>query len=183
VFRPCALFLYAMAEISLQIYLINQRILQVCVDNIDFDRLKIGQKIIYQNDIFKTLCSCTQHHVTVTRAFNILHDYVKPLMVIFSLVGALLAISFSFLILNAFEAESTLLKLRLSVAAVVNAFIVYTYCQNGQTIVDETGLVLDTLSQCSWYNWDYKNKQILLIFMANSLKPCSFTFAGFQVDK
>jgi hypothetical protein len=67
VFRPCALFLYAMAEISLQIYLINQRILQVCVDNIDFDRLKIGQKIIYQNDIFKTLCSCTQHHVTVTR--------------------------------------------------------------------------------------------------------------------
>jgi hypothetical protein len=67
VFRPCALLLYAVAEISLQIYLINQRILQVCVDNIDFDRLKMGQKIIYQNDIFKTLCSCTQHHVTVTR--------------------------------------------------------------------------------------------------------------------
>jgi hypothetical protein len=67
VFRPCVLFLYAMAQISLQIYLINQRILQVCVDNIDFDRLKIGQKIIYQNDIFKTLCSCTRHHVTVMR--------------------------------------------------------------------------------------------------------------------
>jgi hypothetical protein len=67
VFRPCGLFLYAVAEISFQIYLINQRILQVCVDNIDFDRLKIGQKIIYQNDIFKTLCSCTRHHVTVTR--------------------------------------------------------------------------------------------------------------------
>jgi hypothetical protein len=65
VFR--GLFLYAVAEISFQIYLINQRILQVCVDNIDFDRLKIGQKIIYQNDIFKTLCSCTRHHVTVTR--------------------------------------------------------------------------------------------------------------------
>ncbi|KAJ3621465.1 hypothetical protein MTP99_003595 [Tenebrio molitor] len=47
----------------------------------------------------------------------------------------------------------------------------------------KTGLVLDTLSQCSWYNWDYKTKQVLLIFMANSLKPCTFTFAGFQVDK
>jgi hypothetical protein len=27
------------------------------------------------------------------------------------------------------------------------------------------------------------DKKILLIFMANSVKPCSFTFAGFQVDK
>jgi hypothetical protein len=52
---------------SLQIYLINQRILQVGVNNIDFDKLKIGQKIIYQNDIFKTLCSCTRHHVTLMR--------------------------------------------------------------------------------------------------------------------
>jgi hypothetical protein len=67
VFRPCGLFLYLVAEISLQIYLINQRILQVGVNNIDFDRLKIGQKIIYQNDIFKTLCSCTRHHVTLMR--------------------------------------------------------------------------------------------------------------------
>ncbi|KAJ3621308.1 hypothetical protein MTP99_003459 [Tenebrio molitor] len=82
-----------------------------------------------------------------------------------------------------FEDVSAPLMLRLSMAAVVNGVVVYTYCQTGQTIVDETGLVLDTLSQCSWYNWDYKNKQILLIFMANSLKPCTFTFAGLQVDK
>jgi hypothetical protein len=66
-FRPCGLFLYLVAEMSLQIYLINQRILQVGVNNIDFDKLKIGQKIIYQNDIFKTLCSCTRHHVTLMR--------------------------------------------------------------------------------------------------------------------
>jgi hypothetical protein len=42
--------------------------------------------------------------------------------------------------------------------------------------------IFDTLTQCSWYNWDAKNKQILLIFIANSLKPCSLTFAGYALD-
>jgi hypothetical protein len=42
--------------------------------------------------------------------------------------------------------------------------------------------IFDTLTQCSWYNWDAKNKQILLIFMANSLKPCLLTFAGYTAD-
>jgi hypothetical protein len=42
--------------------------------------------------------------------------------------------------------------------------------------------IFDILTQCSWYNWDAKNKQTLLIFMANSLKPCLLTFAGYAVD-
>lgn len=65
--RSCAIFLYEVAEISLQVYLINQRILQVCDDKLDFDRLKIGERISYQNKIFRTLCACIEHHVIVTR--------------------------------------------------------------------------------------------------------------------
>jgi hypothetical protein len=42
--------------------------------------------------------------------------------------------------------------------------------------------IFDTLTQCSWCTWDAKNKQVLLIFMKNSLKPCSLGFAGYIVD-
>jgi hypothetical protein len=42
--------------------------------------------------------------------------------------------------------------------------------------------IFDTLNQCSWCNWDAKNKQVLLMFMANSLKPCSLAFAGYAVN-
>ncbi|XP_068912416.1 uncharacterized protein [Tenebrio molitor] len=45
-----------------------------------------------------------------------------------------------------------------------------------------SGRVFDTLTQCSWYNWDARNKQILLIFMANSIKPSTLVFAGIVVD-
>jgi hypothetical protein len=81
-----------------------------------------------------------------------------------------------------FENTSAILKLRLSVLTIVNVLIIATYCQAGQKIFNESGRVFDTLTQCSWYNWDARNKQILLIFMANSLKPSTLVFAGIVVD-
>jgi hypothetical protein len=65
--RPCLILLYTTARMRLQVSLINQRILQDCVDNIDFDKLKVGQQISYQNKIFRTLCSCIDHHVLTIR--------------------------------------------------------------------------------------------------------------------
>jgi hypothetical protein len=46
VFRACCLFLYAVAEISFQIYLINQRILQLCVANIFSKRCVLAPDIM-----------------------------------------------------------------------------------------------------------------------------------------
>jgi hypothetical protein len=57
--------LYTIEGLSLQIFLINQRILQVSDDHPDYDKLKIGQKILWQNTVFRTLLSCIKHHVII----------------------------------------------------------------------------------------------------------------------
>jgi hypothetical protein len=57
--------LYGIEGLSLQIFLINQRILQVSDDRPDYDKLKVGQKILWQNEIFHTLCSCIKHHICI----------------------------------------------------------------------------------------------------------------------
>jgi hypothetical protein len=46
----------------------------------------------------------------------------------------------------------------------------------------QTGKFFDALCTCPWYTWNAKNKSTLLIFMANSLKPLSFSFAGVVLD-
>jgi hypothetical protein len=66
-FRLCSTIFYDAAVIHSQIILINRRILQVCGDNPGFDKLNIEERIHYQNEIFKTLCCCIEHHVAVTR--------------------------------------------------------------------------------------------------------------------
>jgi hypothetical protein len=98
-----------------------------------------------------------------------------------------------------FENASTIMKLRLAILSIATTIVIALYCQAGQKISDQVQLVkldmnsyffyyfqmegiFDTLTQCSWYNWDAKNKQILLIFMANSLKRRSLTFAGIAID-
>jgi hypothetical protein len=57
--------LYAIEELSLQIFLLNQRILQISDDHPDYDKLKVGEKILWQNKIFYTLISCIKHHVII----------------------------------------------------------------------------------------------------------------------
>jgi hypothetical protein len=102
-------------------------------------------------------------------------------------------------IFQVFENASTIMKLRLVVLSTASAIVVVLYCQAGQKISDQVQLIdlysnpsfsyyfqmegiFDTLTQCSWYNWDARNKQILLIFMENSLQPCSLGFAGYVAD-
>jgi hypothetical protein len=36
--------------------------------------------------------------------------------------------------------------------------------------------------KCSWYNWDFRNKQILLIFLENCLKPFKMQFVSVTMD-
>jgi hypothetical protein len=81
-----------------------------------------------------------------------------------------------------FENASTIMKLRLAILSIATTIVIALYCQAGQKISDQMEGIFDTLTQCSWYNWDAKNKQILLIFMANSLKRRSLTFAGIAID-
>jgi hypothetical protein len=57
--------LYGIEGLSLQIFLINQRILQVSDDHPNYDKLKVGQNILWQNKIYHTLLSCIKHHIAV----------------------------------------------------------------------------------------------------------------------
>jgi hypothetical protein len=59
--------LYTIEGLRLQIFLINQRILQVSDDHPDYDKLKVGQNILWQNKIFHTLLSCIKHHVIIVK--------------------------------------------------------------------------------------------------------------------
>jgi hypothetical protein len=63
--RLTGAFLFGIEGLCLQIFLINQRILQVSDDHPDYDKLKVGQKILWQNNIFQTLVSCIKHHICI----------------------------------------------------------------------------------------------------------------------
>jgi hypothetical protein len=103
------------------------------------------------------------------------------------------------MIFQVFENGSSIMKLRLCILSICTIIIIFLYCLAGQKIADQVQFVnlyrspsffyylqmegiFDTLTQCSWYNWDAKNKRILLIFMANSLKSCPLAFAGYVAD-
>jgi hypothetical protein len=72
--RLSGALLYAIEGLSLQIFLINQRILQVSDDHPDYDKLKVGQTILWQNKIFQTLGSCIKHHIFVVTSGDDKHS-------------------------------------------------------------------------------------------------------------
>ncbi|CAH1380139.1 unnamed protein product, partial [Tenebrio molitor] len=77
---------------------------------------------------------------------------------------------------------SNILKVRLGLAVMFNVLVVATFSHAGQILIDESSCNFDTLTKCSWYNWNKRNKTVLHIFMTNSLKPFAITFAGIVLD-
>jgi hypothetical protein len=91
---------------------------------------------------------------------------------------------------------STILKVRLNLMISLNSFMVIIFCVAGQILLNEVSFnrrskllhiypfifqtthIFDSLSSCSWYEWNAENKTILLIFLSNGLKPLGFSFAG-----
>ncbi|CAH1379635.1 unnamed protein product [Tenebrio molitor] len=99
--RPTGGILYVTEGISLQIFLINQRILQVSDDHPDYDKLKVGQKILWQNKIFHTLLSCIKHHVIIVKVFKKLLGIVKltiTMVIIIGVLGCIALVSFVMLV-------------------------------------------------------------------------------------
>jgi hypothetical protein len=89
---------------------------------------------------------------------------------------------------------SNILKVRSNLMISLNSFIVIIFCVAGQSFnrrsqlshiypfIFQTTQIFDTLSSCSWYEWNAENKKILLIFLSNGLKPLGFSFAGVILD-
>jgi hypothetical protein len=65
--RHCGSFLYIILQLYLQMFLINQRILQICDDKTVLEKLSFEQRVRHENETFKKLCFCIDHHVVITR--------------------------------------------------------------------------------------------------------------------
>ncbi|CAH1369782.1 unnamed protein product, partial [Tenebrio molitor] len=50
-----------------------------------------------------------------------------------------------------------------------------SFC-SGQSIQDETEKIFVALTEQKWYNWNSKNKKMLLIALCNSLEPVKIEF-------
>jgi hypothetical protein len=51
----------------LQFFLINEHILQISDDKTIPEKLSFEKRLHHQNQTFKKLCFCIQHHVVITR--------------------------------------------------------------------------------------------------------------------
>jgi hypothetical protein len=65
--RQCGCLFYCILQFYLQMFLINQHILEICDDKTVLEKLTFEQRVRHENEIFKKLCFCIDHHVVITR--------------------------------------------------------------------------------------------------------------------
>jgi hypothetical protein len=65
--RHCASLFYIILQLYLQMFLINQHILEICDDKTVLEKLTFEQRVRHENETFKKLCFCIDHHVVITR--------------------------------------------------------------------------------------------------------------------
>jgi hypothetical protein len=65
--RHCGTLFYSILQLYLQMFLINQHILQICDDKTVLGKLTFEQRVRHENETFKKLCFCIDHHVVITR--------------------------------------------------------------------------------------------------------------------
>jgi hypothetical protein len=65
--RHCGSLFYTILQLYLQMFLINQHILQICDDKTVLEKLTFEQRVRHENETFKKLCLCIDHHVVIAR--------------------------------------------------------------------------------------------------------------------
>jgi hypothetical protein len=65
--RHCGSLLYSILQLYLQMFLINQHILEICDDKTVLENLTFEQRVQHEKETFKKLCFCIDHHVLITR--------------------------------------------------------------------------------------------------------------------
>ncbi|EFA09267.1 uncharacterized protein LOC107398578 [Tribolium castaneum] len=167
--RLPGMLLYAILITHIQMFLLNRRIEQI-------------SELSNQRRVFETLCSCIELQAKLKRLIRNVFQLVYIAMPIFILLGAVSSVFVLFFVVNSLETASYFLVLRMGCFFGANVLVVFIFSQSGQSFSDETGRIFDTLVMCSWYNWDKRNKKVLLMFLANSLEPMSITIAGITLD-
>ncbi|XP_068900238.1 uncharacterized protein [Tenebrio molitor] len=177
------MLLYAILQTHIQIFLLTEHILHISDNFIDTRNGNIIiDDVLYQDKIKERLCLFTQQHCEIKRFVTKLCEVVQSVMPYFVIVAGIVNISLFFFILNNFSTVNHIFIIRITLLWISTIFILAIFCKTGQELIEETGKFFDALGTCPWYTWNAKNKSTLLIFMANSLKPLSFSFAGVVLD-
>ncbi|EFA02947.1 odorant receptor 160 [Tribolium castaneum] len=163
----CILYLTLLLDV--QIKLINDKITEI-------------DQNFSQNEISETLRLCISHHIALKRWMSTLAKMVNSVMPVFVLLGALSTVAVSFFVLNTLQNTTMILKIRLAILTVCNFVIVSTFAELGQIFSDQNNSLFEHLIDCPWYLWNVKNRKILLMFMANCMKPKTFSWGGITLD-
>ncbi|RZC39407.1 hypothetical protein BDFB_008878, partial [Asbolus verrucosus] len=182
--RFCFILFYGILHLEIQIFLTNERILKISNDYHNLGEWKTSYGDAYQEEIYKKLCFYIKHHCILKQYITKLFKIVKSVMAPFLLLGTLVTISFIFFLLANLENMSSILKIRIFFFVCGNVLVLLIFCEAGQRLINElqTGLIFDTLMECPWYNWNTRNKRLLLTFMTNSAIPSTMSFAGISLD-
>ncbi|EFA02949.1 odorant receptor 165 [Tribolium castaneum] len=168
-FHFAGVIMYLTLLLDLQFRLINDKITEIDQNST-------------QNEICGTLRLCISHHIALKRWMNKLANSVDTAMPVFILLGALSTIAVSFFVLNTLQSTSVILKIRLATITVCNLIVVATFAELGQIFSDQNNSLLEHLMDSPWYLWDVENRKTLLMFMANCMKPKTFSWGGITLD-
>ncbi|KAJ3615771.1 hypothetical protein Zmor_012310 [Zophobas morio] len=178
IFRLPFLMLYVFLQLEIQFYLVNKHILAISID----DNVENVHKWVIQKDIQRKIIFCVKQHSVLKRFVIQLFEIIKRPMPIFLFLGGLSSISLMVFILLHLESLNAISTVRLFLVVCVNIMTVWTFCEAGQRIIDESGATFDSLVKCPWYSWNTKNRRLLVMFMVNSRVPVSFYLAGITLD-
>ncbi|XP_057661215.1 odorant receptor 22c-like [Diorhabda carinulata] len=76
--------------------------------------------------------------------------------------------------INKSTPQSKSLKIYLVIATLISIAVVICVC--GQSISDESMKLRDILYESPWYNWNIKNRKILLLIITNIMQPWEISF-------
>ncbi|XP_044261746.1 uncharacterized protein LOC123009467 [Tribolium madens] len=140
----------------------------------------------YQKKIYTSLYLCMSRHVALKQWISKILQIVRRAVPIYFCLAIVCLVTVIFVILiNNVENSSTsgnLLKIRLLLGGMCGAVVLYTFCEAGQLLSHDMSQVFDILLTSSWYNWDSKNRKMLMMFLLHSLKAETFSWGGFTLD-
>nr|XP_015840247.1 PREDICTED: uncharacterized protein LOC107399081 [Tribolium castaneum] len=150
------IMMYFSLQIKLQIFLLNQQILEIPKGH-------------------NTNSETAPDDLSWTKSF--LRKVIQA-MPVFVLLGILGSIFVTFSVLYSFESTSTILKIRLVVVVGCTILSVYMFVEGSQRLCDESSQMFEMLAYSPWYLYNKNNRRILLTFMTNTLEPITITWGG-----
>ncbi|EFA12265.2 odorant receptor 234 [Tribolium castaneum] len=171
------IMMYFSLQIKLQIFLLNQQILEIPKGH-NTNSETAPDDLSYQEAVSQKMCLCISHNVKIKRWTKSFLRKVIQAMPVFVLLGILGSIFVTFSVLYSFESTSTILKIRLVVVVGCTILSVYMFVEGSQRLCDESSQMFEMLAYSPWYLYNKNNRRILLTFMTNTLEPITITWGG-----